>query len=83
MERIFTKEEEKEKKGIDTGIGRYRRKIVAENMDKVVVFIGFKYGIFRTYEMTVIMGGHVKDCEKTMGINYKEVIYQKYRLTPF
>lgn len=76
------KEEEKEKKGIETGIERYRRKIVAENMDKVIVFIGCLYGIFYAYELSVLLGGSVKDCEKIMGPDYKKIILQKYDLPP-
>jgi len=76
------KEEEKEKKGVDTGITRYRRKIVAENMDKVIVFIRNLYGIFYMYELSVILGGSVKDCEKVMGANYKEIILGRYDLPP-
>jgi hypothetical protein len=74
------KEEEKEKKGIETGIKRYRRKIVAENMGKVIVFIGCRYGIFHDYEFSVLLGGSVKDCEKIMGFDYKKTILQKYDL---
>ncbi len=76
------KEEEKERKRIVTGIERYRRKIVAENMDKVIVFIGCMYGIFYAYELSVILGGSVKDCEKVMGADYKQIILQKYDLPP-
>jgi hypothetical protein len=74
------KEEEKDKRGLETGIERYRRKIVAENMNKVIVFIGCVYGIFYTYELSVILGGSVKDCEETMGLDYKSIIFQKYDL---
>jgi len=74
------KEEEKEKKRIETGIERYRRRIVAENMDKVIVFIGCSYGIFYAYELSVLLGGSVKDCEKIMGPDYKKAILQKYDL---
>ena len=74
------KEEEKEKKRIETGIERYRRRIVAENMDKVIVFIGCSYGIFYAYELSVLLGGSVKDCEKIMGPDYKKTILQKYDL---
>ena len=50
-------EEGKYKRGLETGIERYRRKIVAENMNKVIVFICCVYGIFYTYELSVILGG--------------------------
>lgn len=76
------KEEEKERSGKDTGMARYRRKIVAENMDKVIVFVRNLYGIFYMYELSVILGGSVKDCEETMGLGYKESILQKYNLPP-
>ena len=74
------KEEEKDKRGLETGIERYRRKIVAENMNKVIVFIGCVYGIFYTYDLSVILGGSVKDCEETMGPDYKSIIFEKYDL---
>jgi hypothetical protein len=74
------KEEEKQKKGIDSGIEKYRRKIVAENMDKVIVFNDCLYGIFYAYELTVLLGGSVKDCAKIMGPDYKTNIFQKFDL---
>lgn len=56
-----SKSEEAERRGQDTGITRYRRTLQRENRDKVVVFIGERFGIFRSYEFALLVGVTVKE----------------------
>ncbi|MEI8254751.1 MAG: hypothetical protein WCJ30_03680, partial [Deltaproteobacteria bacterium] len=56
-----TKSDEAERRGQDIGITRYRRAQQARNRDKVAVFIGGHYGIFRSYEFAVLVGVTVRD----------------------
>jgi hypothetical protein len=56
-----SKSEEAERRGQDTGITRYRRQLERENRDKVVVFIGEHFGIFRSYEFALLVGVTVKE----------------------
>ena len=56
-----TKSDEAERRGRDIGITRYRRAQQARNRDKVAVFIGGHYGIFRSYEFAVLVGVTVRD----------------------
>lgn len=53
--------EEAERRGQDTGITRYRRALERENRDKIVVFIGERFGIFRSYELLLLVGVTVKE----------------------
>ena len=50
-----------ERRGQDLGITRYRRALERENRDKVVVFIGERFGIFRSYEFALLAGITVKE----------------------
>jgi hypothetical protein len=52
---------EAERRGQDLGITRYRRALERANRDKVVVFIGNRFGIFRSYEFALLVGGTVKE----------------------
>jgi hypothetical protein len=57
------KAEEAEQRGQELGIHRYRRKLERENRDKVAVFIGDHFGIFRTYEVVLLLGVTVRERE--------------------
>ena len=48
-------------RGEDTGIDRYRRSLEKQNRDKVVVFIGEHFGIFRSFEFAFLSGVHVRE----------------------
>lgn len=50
------KAEETESRGRQTGIGRYRRGLEARNRDKVIVFCGEHFGIFRNFELLELCG---------------------------
>ena len=53
--------EETESRGEETGIGRYRRQLEAKNRDKVIVFSGERFGIFRNYEVMLLVGVTVRE----------------------
>ncbi len=55
------KTDEAERRGKQTGTTRYRRKLEAENRDKVIVFIPGYFGIFRNFEIFLLMGGRVRE----------------------
>lgn len=57
------KTDEAERRGQQTGIFRYRRQLEAQNRDKVAVFVGDHFGIFRTFEMMLLVGVHVRERE--------------------
>lgn len=58
-----SKTDEAERRGQDTGITRYRRKLEVLNRDKVAVFIGEHFGIFRNFEFALLVGVTVRDRE--------------------
>jgi hypothetical protein len=51
-----SKSDEAERRGQELGITRYRRQLEMRNRDKLVVFIGEHYGIFRSYEVFLLLG---------------------------
>jgi len=53
--------EEAERRGEDTGIGRFRRQLEMKNRDKVVVFCGEHFGVFRNFEFALLLGATVRD----------------------
>jgi hypothetical protein len=53
--------DETERRGQDTGITRYRRQLAVQNRDKVVVFVGEHFGIFRHYEFALLAGIAVRE----------------------
>ncbi len=48
--------DEAERRGEDTGIGRFRRQLEMKNRDQVVVFCGEHFGVFRNFECAVLLG---------------------------
>ena len=55
------KADEAERRGVELGITRYRRQLYVRNRDKVAVFIGALFGIFRSYEFALLGGLTVRD----------------------
>jgi hypothetical protein len=53
--------EEAERRGEETGIGRFRRQLELKNRDKVVVFCGEHFGVFRNFEVVMLLGATVRD----------------------
>ena len=64
--------EEAESRGEETGIGRYRRQLAAANRDKVIVFCGEHFGIFRNYEVLMLVGVSVR-ARSWMGVSTQTV----------
>jgi len=62
------------------GIERYRREIQRENRDKVIVFTGDHYGVFRTHEITLLLGARVRE-QEAAGITQATVL-AKYGVSP-
>ena len=57
------KADEAKQRGRETGIHRYRRRLEMENRDKVAVFIGDHFGIFRSFEFALLGGMRVRERE--------------------
>lgn len=55
------KAEKAECQGVDIGIARYRRSLELQNRDKVLVFIGEHFGIFRNFEFALLLGAQVRE----------------------
>jgi len=64
-----TQEDEKELLGIE----RWRMRLKRENQEKVIVFVGKKYGIFYNYEVIILSGAKVKDFDENK-------IFEKYNI---
>ena len=45
----------------DLGVTRYRRELERQNRDKVAVFIGPHFGIFRSFEFGLLLGAHIRE----------------------
>lgn len=69
-----------ERRGEELGITRYRRRLYAQNRDKVAVFIGVLFGIFRTYEVALLLGATVRD-RAVMGESAQTVL-ARYGVPP-
>jgi hypothetical protein len=65
--------EEAESRGENTGICRYRRQLEAANRDKVIVFCGEHFGIFRNYEVLMLVGVSVR-ARSLMGVSTQTVL---------
>jgi hypothetical protein len=68
-----SKADEAERRGQDMGITRYRRKLEAHNRDKVAVFIGEHFGIFRNFEFALLVGVQVRE-QEIMGESVETVL---------
>lgn len=72
--------DEAERRGQDLGITRYRRALERDNRDKVVVFIGEQFGIFRSYEFALLVGVTVK--ERALLGDTVESVLRRYGVLP-
>jgi hypothetical protein len=76
---------EKQDKAMDEGktpgIEIYRRKLEAENREKVVVMLGNKYGIIYVQELAILAGIRIKDPSKYI-VGPREEIMRKYGVIP-
>ena len=75
------KADEAEQRGQETGIHRYRRRLEMENRDKMAVFIGDHFGIFRSFEFALLLGARVRERE-LMGETTATVL-QRYGVAEF
>jgi hypothetical protein len=57
----LAKTDEAERRGQQTGITRYRRRMERLNRDKLGVFLGESFGIFRSWEFTLLLGVTVRE----------------------
>jgi hypothetical protein len=57
------KVDEAQRRGQDLGMTRYRRQLERKNRDKVAVFIGNHFGVFRTWEVMLLLGIKVRERE--------------------
>ena len=72
------KEEDKDAKGKETGIRKYRERIRQENGNKLIVFEDDRYAIFDTYEVFILCGRNVRKPRGTKETVTKEDILAKY-----
>ena len=62
------------------GAQRWRRRLKAENRDKVIVFVGEHYGIFHVAELAVLGGLRIKSLPQELGSS--QAILARYGLSP-
>ncbi len=67
------KTDEAGRRGQDTAISRHRRELERRNRDRVAVFQGEHFGIFRNWEVMLLMGGSVREREQ-MGDSAQSVL---------
>lgn len=72
------KEEDKDAKGEETGIRKYRERLRKENGNKLIVFEDERYAIFDTYEVFILCGRNVRKPKGTKERITKEDILAKY-----
>lgn len=72
--------EEAELRGEETGISRFRRQLEARNRDRVIVFCGDHFGIFRNHEVFLLVGIPVRE-RALMGESAATVL-ARYRAKP-
>ena len=70
-------DEEAEDRGEETGITRYRRHLKAVNRDKLIIFSGDYFGIFKNYEMLLLLGIPVR--ERMLMGESPETVLARYR----
>lgn len=73
--------EEAELRGEETGIGRYRRQLEARNRNKVIVFCGDRFGIFKNHEVMLLLGASVRE-RALMGESAQTVLVRCRSRTP-
>lgn len=72
------KEEDKDAKGEETGIRKYRERIRKENGNKLIIFEDDRYAIFDAYEVLILCGRTVRKPRGTIETITKEDILAKY-----
>jgi hypothetical protein len=69
--------EKAESRGEETGISRFRRQLEARNRDKVIVFCGERFGIFRNHEVFLLVGISVR--ERALMGESAQTVLARYR----
>jgi len=72
------KQDQKEKQRKDTGIRKFRERIVVENANKLIVFYENKYAIFEAYELLILAGIKVLKPRGVIETITKKDILRKY-----
>ena len=62
------------------GTERWRRQLKEENRNKVIVFVGDRYGIFHVAEFAIFAGVRIKDIPEELGS--RKTILARYGLSP-
>ena len=62
--------------GEETGIRLYRRQQEMKNRDRVVVFCGEHFGIFRNFEVAMLLGATV--CEHALMGESQRTLLERY-----
>ncbi|MCI0526725.1 MAG: transposase [Nitrospira sp.] len=58
------------------GVRKWRRELKEENRDKVIVFVGDKYGIYWVWELVMMLGLKVKEAPE--GAKTEQEVLEKY-----
>jgi hypothetical protein len=66
--------------GEPVGWQRWRRQLLEQTRDKVIVFAQGSYGIFQMVEYSLLLGVNIKD--RPPGIGTRQQILAKYGLLP-
>jgi len=75
----LAEQDEKNRKGIETGIRKFRENVRVENGNKVIVFDDERYAIFEAYEAIILCGRTVLKPRGVPETITKEDILRKYR----
>jgi len=68
------------KNGQECGLKRFWKKLKAENRDKVIIFVGHRYGIMDIAECMLLLDVKVKDFEEIDAT--KKQVLQRYGISP-
>jgi len=74
----MSQQEKKESQGKETGIRKFRQRILTENANKFIVFDGNKYAIFEAFELMILTGTNVLKPRGIVETITKEDILCKY-----
>jgi hypothetical protein len=69
----LAEQNEKNKKGVETGIRKFRELVRVENANKVIVFDDERYAIFEAYEVIILCGRAVLKPDMAVSCQEKKV----------
>jgi hypothetical protein len=73
-------QDKKERQGKETGISKFRERILTENANKLIVFNGDKYAIYEAYEILILTGTKVLKPRGIVETITKNDILRKYNV---